>query len=270
MRKDMSCGQARIGWRAAALLTAAALGLQGCYSALPQALTYPMTTQHHMQAVQHWQMLAEDVADQLAEHKVWKKGMPVYVDGGPDPSPFNQAFTTFLEKELLGRGAMVSEQAEGALLIHYTTQVVPFASDRAQLKPGTFTLIGAGIAVSRLDGIGDPAFMAAAAAGGILADVLAGYVTSVTDTDLLFSVSIYDGALLQYRSTSVYYIDDADGRQYETMTALALAPGVLASDVTEDSFRYAELACAEQHRIAVPRSEQHDGPTRIYFECVDR
>jgi hypothetical protein len=112
--------------------------------------------------------------------------------------------------------------------------------------------------------------MGAAVAGGVLADMLAGYVTSVTDTDLLFSVSIYNGSELQYRSTNVYYIDDADWRQYETMTASIVAPAILASDATEESFQYAELNCAEQHRIAVPRSEPHDGPTRIYFECVDR
>ncbi len=198
---------------APALLGLAALLLTGCQSQLPMAGTYPLHMQQKMQAAHHWDVLAEDVAEQVAEaldERVEMRLLPIDVVA-EDEGPFSEVFTELLMSRLVQRGLQVSSAREGVVALRFKVQVV-LHGDRSQRPvPGALTAIGAGVSVARdvsLD------WLYGAVGLGLLADIGAGYLATHSDHEVVVTTALLHKNRFVVRSSDIYYINDQDYLHY--------------------------------------------------------
>ena len=132
-------------------------------SRIPGPTTHPFTQQRKMQAVEHWGVLAGDVASRLNRELVVYDYLdtPVFVKQtcGDDATPcqpnqtstFNEAFRDLLITNLVNYGIQTrSAPDDRALTVNYKVQVVYHRGPRIRSYfPGTFTMLSAAILVLR-------------------------------------------------------------------------------------------------------------------------
>ncbi len=199
-------------WLALVLLLL--LGIAGCASQIPVAGTYESTTQPKMQAAEHWNVLAADVADVVEDSFLERddlEGIPLFVPP-PGERAFSQVFYRLLLSQLVSRGIQVSVQEEDTLTLDYRVLTVKH-SERFQRPPmGTFTALPLGIIASRalnMDGL-----LNAALAAGVVADVAVGNWGMYSKNEVIISTSLtYNNRYVSHQS-SIYYINDPDWAQY--------------------------------------------------------
>ena len=117
----------RVGVCSAGVLVAA-LSV-GCSTLdVPRADNYPATGQKKARAMHHWDVLADDVAQRVAEKiAAWPQGEePIYVSV-PDQSSFNQSFLKLLRVRLLDRGVPLAT-GPSRVELQIQTQVVQHLS----------------------------------------------------------------------------------------------------------------------------------------------
>ncbi len=205
------------------LLFAMALAAaSGCVRS-PQPETYPFTTQQKMQAAHHWDVLANDVANQI-NNELIRRGYletPVYVrhicgndaECGPGTAfPFDEAFNDLLTTQLVNFGVpTLAENDDSGLVVNYKVQLL-FHSDppRQWPRPGVLTALTGGIIVLR-NAPDEVVALAAAAATDILR------ATSVVNGryEVIISTSIVDNNVYLMRKSDIYYINDPDFWQYQ-------------------------------------------------------
>ncbi|NJB66544.1 outer membrane murein-binding lipoprotein Lpp [Desulfobaculum xiamenense] len=202
-----------------AAVVLAGLGLAGCNSQIPVASTYPMKTQRTMQAAQHWGVLADDVAAQVAKALDDRVELRLLaIDVKPETEgPFAEVFRELLRSRLVYEGLQVADRDEGQLVLRYKVQVVKHGSRFQRTPPGLLTLLGAGVAVSR--DLGADAIYAAGA-GGLLADVAVGHLAPHSAHEVVVTSGLVWHNRFVTHSSDIYYINDADSGHYGT----ALAP----------------------------------------------
>lgn len=195
------------------LLLAAAL-LAGCRSQLPLASSYPMTTQHKMQAAEHWNILAADVAERVAQavgDRVELRLLAIDVDS-EQSGPFNDVFKELLKSQLVFRGLQVAEREENQLELKYKVQMVKHGQRFQRPPPGLLTAIGAGVAVAR-DHLTVKSIYAAAPLG-LLADVAIGSLSFHSDHEVIITTELVWRNRYVMHASDIYYINDPDYRQY--------------------------------------------------------
>lgn len=174
----------------------------GC-APVPEPSGYGHTTQATMQSVQHWQVLADDVADQIRRHFDSPEESEVrrfYVNKGDVNTPFARGFHDLLISSMVEEGMLVSDQDfDGVTKIDYDVQVVNHKANRGKGRPGTGlgNLLREGIVVFR--------------------DVVTlGAVSSekVPHSEVLISVSILERNTFLMHRTDSYYINDPDFAHY--------------------------------------------------------
>ncbi len=204
------------------LLSVTALASIGGCIRTPQPETYPFSTQQKMQAAHHWDVLANDVADQI-NNELIRRGYletPVYVnhscgkadDCGPDAAfPFDEAFNDLLTTQLVNFGVpTLAGNDDSGLVVNYKVQVVFHRSPPRQWpRPGVLTSLTAGIIVMR-NAPDEILALAAAAATDTLR------ATSVVNGhyEVIISTSIVDNNVYLMRKSDIYYINDTDFWQY--------------------------------------------------------
>lgn len=197
-----------------ALLTAL-----GCASRVPVAVNHSLTTQKKAKAAHHWDVLAEDIAQQtklaLSDPKKPFPKQPIYIRPGGD-SAFDTAFRNFLITRLVNQGVAVTAEPRDALAISYDTQLVRHDSDRYTHIPGTLTTLAAGVWVIRDLAAGAAADAAPATLGlTALADYALGhYAGGATHTELIVTTTILDHAHYLFRKSDIYYLEDEDTGLY--------------------------------------------------------
>lgn len=200
----------------------------GC-SRIPQPVGYPYQEQQKMQAAQHWDVLANDVADQinsaLIEHGYLNT--PVYVkhacgqpdDCGPGATfPFDEGFNDLLTTQLVNFGVptRVAED-KNSLVAEYKVQVVYHQTDRFQSpRPGVITALTAGIMVFR-----NAPWELATLAGAAAADVLLSTTVVSGHFEVIITTSIVNDNLYVMRKSDIYYINDPDFWQYQQNNSVA-------------------------------------------------
>ena len=200
-------------WTAAVFLALAAMLLSGCRSQLPLATTYPMSGQRKMQAAQHWDVLAEDVAEQVAEamdDRVEMRLLPIDVVA-EDEGPFSEVFAELLKSRLVQEGLQVASAREGVVALRFKVQVILHGTRAQRPTPGVLTVIGAGVSVARDVSVD---WLYGAAGVGLLADLGAGYLTSHSDHEVVVTTSLLHKNRFVVRSSDIYYINDQDYRHY--------------------------------------------------------
>ncbi|KAB2887537.1 MAG: hypothetical protein F9K32_19555 [Desulfobulbaceae bacterium] len=204
----------------------------GC-SRIPGPTTHPFTQQRKMQAVEHWGVLAGDVASRLNRELVVYDYLdtPVFVKQtcGDDATPcqpnqtstFNEAFRDLLITNLVNYGIQTrSTPDERALTVNYKVQVVYHRGTRIRSYfPGTFTMLSAAVLVLREA----PDELIALAGGGLL-DLVNSAYTDYGHYEILITTSIVNAGRYVFRTSDIYYINDDDFWQYQENMA---QPGII-------------------------------------------
>lgn len=200
--------------------------LAGCavpFSPTPTATNFPTSSQQKLQAASHWNVIAQDVARQLASNL--KNRQPVYVSQDQNKTPFERAFSANLISALVAEGFTVQKAPAGALRVDIDTQAIPFSANRpGTIFAGNTTALAAG--VWALHNASAGAILASAAvAADAYKIVESEFATGpVPRMELMITSSVGDDATYIARQVNTYYVADADSHLY--MPAPAPVPPV--------------------------------------------
>lgn len=197
------------------LLVVTLFVLAGCASQVPIPTGQPISYQAKVKATHHWDLIAEDVAIELAKSLQTDDALKthgIFVTPTVSRIAFNTAFQNFLITRMVNKGLPVAKWSTG-VEVKYETQLVTHGSDRIAYQPGTLTLLAGGLMVARnvaLNLSGDTQALATLAIAG-LGDAAISYTTGpATKTELIVTTSLTYNNRFVMRKTDVYYIEDAD------------------------------------------------------------
>ena len=111
------------------LLTLLALtgSLTACSTSRPLATEPPLYEQQKVQAVDHWDNIANTVATRVQKSLSERRDLinkPIYVQP-PNDRPFSMAFYNLLRTRLVSKGMQVSDKREAdSLVLNYSVQTV--------------------------------------------------------------------------------------------------------------------------------------------------
>lgn len=186
----------------------------------PIPANFAQTNQQHLQAVEHWSIIAQDLASQtvvaLEKHKL--SDMPIYVKYPPVKTEFSVAFHDFLIEDLVKKGMRVSRSNTNSTVIEYKVQAIEFSSYRDLALVGTkakWTTVGAGILVVR--DVLRKNFSSKAT------DIMSGAMLydfwnadgGAPKLELLVSSSIVDKNIYLMKTTDIYYANVDDKELYD-------------------------------------------------------
>jgi len=191
----------------------------GCAST-PMPVSHEYSTQKKMQAAHHWDVLANDVAQQVIIRlkDADLNNRPVYVRQVLDTSlsEFTQGFQDLLLTHLVNHGLKVlTEKDEKALIVEYKAQAIYHKSSRTAGKTGKLALLTAGILVIR-DAFkyGEAVEQIAAVAGTVLGISAIDELTARPHSEVIMTTSVLDKSTYILRKTDIYYINDEDFWHY--------------------------------------------------------
>jgi len=220
----------------AALLLGAVLLLGAC-ARIPQPATYPFSDQQKMQAAQHWDVLANNTADQINRELI-RSGFletPLYVKhtcGRPDPcapgatTPFDEGFNDLLVSQLVNFGIPTQEKPDSrGLTVEYKVQVLYHQSGRIKrIWPGVLTALTGAVIVLQ-----DAPWEAIALAAAVAGDLAGGTQVINGHYEVIVSTSIVHDNIYLMRKSSIYYINDPDFWHYQPRSPAATIPLVSGS-----------------------------------------
>jgi hypothetical protein len=208
-------------------VTLSALFLVGCSARpIPLATSYESTTQHRMQAVHHWDVLAEHVALQVKDRidvefpkdlNTLQPPVLITTSANRDKTPFGKAFQNLLRTQLLNRGVNVVTSADfiDTLILDYDMQVVRHKDRRLRYPlPGLFSALMAGAYLLVEEKINPIAGISAIAISADVASGLNYYLPGETNTEVLINVSMTKGPQFLFSHSSMYYINTGDYDHY--------------------------------------------------------
>ena len=207
-------------------------------SRIPEPIGYDYSQQHKMQAGQHWDILAADIANEINKELIINDYLdtPVYIREtcGDENSPcasnkttlFNESFRDLLISQLVNLGVPTNAVLdEKAIIVNYKAQTVFHQTNRVRtLRPGLLTAITAGIMVFR----NAPAEMIAILTAGAIDFTNATYVQN-GHFEVIITTSMIAKQRYLYRNSSIYYINDKDSWHYQqpgTPVEIELTAGV--------------------------------------------
>ena len=196
----------------------------GCASRIPEPIVHPYSQQPKMEASQHWQVLAADLADRINNELIItdniNKAVSVKETCGNDAHPcaanetssFNEAFHDLLVTNLVGFGIPTKPQAdEETLTINYKVQTVRHSSERLRtLQPGILTGLSAAIVVLR----NAPSELVNLAIGTAF-DIANANFTTHGHYEVIITTSVMSGSKYFFRASDIYYINDRDFWHYQ-------------------------------------------------------
>lgn len=199
----------------ASFIIAVLFFLFGCASRVPVAANFPLTTQKKVKAAHHWDVLADDIAQQtqiaVRDHKVDLGDEPLYIKPMKSKTEFNSAFRNFLITRMVNRGLPVSTDPTEGVAITYDTQLLRHESSRYTHIPGTLTALATGIWVLR-DAVGAASSAVPVTLGlsGLADYALGHYAGGATHTELIVTTTIVSDDRYVFRRSDIYYIEDED------------------------------------------------------------
>lgn len=196
-----------------AMAVAAGLILSGCatrYTPAPLAANFPTTKQAKLQATYHWGIVANAIERQLAAQLKKTPTRPVFINVPADPNPFQRALATQLTTSLVNDGFTVARAPAGALKIDLDVQTLTFAANRRQYNSYF------GQRVPLADGVWMAQELTAPRLENEPLDPLdSEYAPGATPrTEIIVTISVSDQYRYLARSTSAYYVADADYALY--------------------------------------------------------
>ena len=163
-------------------LLALSTGLVGCTTEIPVATSFPRTAQNQMQAAQHWNFVASDVAKRLQLALISpesKQRIVLYVKPHSSNSTFSKAFHQMLSTQLLQHGFGVTEDASKGYPLSYDIQPVAYKErGTPPAGPGSYA-----------------------------------------DHEVIVTTAVMSGSRDLARMNDVYYVNDNNYRQYLATSA---------------------------------------------------
>lgn len=213
--------------------------LYGCGARVPEPVPHPYSSQEVMQASEHWQILAADLANRINNEMILSGNIDraVYVKEtcGNDKEPcnphetsaFNEAFRDLLITNLFSYGIPTNKIGGGeAIEVQYKVQVVRYRAQRVRtIKPGVLTALSAAIVVLR--NAPTDAIILATGAG---LDVLNSSLTGKSDHEVIITTSLIDQNQYLFRASDIYYINNRDSFHYQQSTPAAKTINLSARD----------------------------------------
>ena len=197
--------------------------VSGC-SRIPEPVGYEYSTQEKMQAVHHWNVLANHLSSRINNELIRSDFLnaSVFVKEtcGDDKTPcekgttseFNEGFRDLLITELVGFGIPVSAVPDSeAITVNYKVQVVRHNTKRLRtVKPGVITSLTTAVAVAQNI---SSEFLAITLAAG--ADYINTTYARKTDIEVIITTSMVFRNKYFFRSSDLYYINSADYHHYQ-------------------------------------------------------
>lgn len=204
------------------LLLTVIWGLASCKSTssthnAPIPDDFSVTAQQHVQAVEHWSNIANDLVRQtviaLEKHKLTH--VPVYVKHPPVKSDFAVAFHDFLINDLVKKGIKVNRVNLNNTVFEYKIQSVEFNSDRhfpSLSKSGQETILPNGIVVRRnvSESKNSLQSQTETAQSGQHS-----WGNRAPKLELLISSAIVDNNIYLMKTTDIYYANHDDKSLYQ-------------------------------------------------------
>lgn len=221
------------------------LGLGGC-TARPMAVSAPMAPQPLLQSAGQWQVVAEDVASAISAHLEFQMGRKVPVQlymMRRDDTLFADAFLNAVTTRLVQKGHLVAVDARPDVT-SVGIDVLTVKSNAPRIDsapiPGPMTLLAAGVGVaSALSGGTLSKFPWGITAGAALAGMeMWNNKAPETDTEMILTVSIAREGFYTFRTSAVYYVNEADIWQYIGTGGATGARGVNLNSVPQGTVRY--------------------------------
>ncbi|MBU1232137.1 MAG: hypothetical protein KKD01_01480 [Proteobacteria bacterium] len=196
--------------------------LSGC-TRIPQPASYAYSEQQKMQAAQHWDILASDVANQINNQLISSdyldKAVFVKATCGSDAVPcdqgetsqFNEGFRDLLITRLVHFGVPTSiEKKLSDIEVDYKVQVIYHSTSRSSLPPGALTVLTTAVSVLRsVPG----EIQAIATAVGL--DIFNAAAPSVGHYEVIITTSMVADEKYLFRTSDIYYINDPDFWHYQ-------------------------------------------------------
>lgn len=197
--------------------------ISGC-NTIPTPISHDYQEQKILQAAKHWDILAADLANKINNELIRNDFLnaAVYVKAtcGSDSSPcetaqtsqFNEGFRDLLLTQLVNYGIPTStEKGRDIIVIDYKVQVVLHSEGRVPRPPtGTVTGLTATISVLR----NAPSQLLAIAVAGAY-DYYTGVKALNSNYEIVISTSMVSKKKYIFRSSDIYYINDADFWHYQ-------------------------------------------------------
>lgn len=209
-------------WSMALVISALCLGLGGC-SGRPVAVSVPMKPQRVLQSAGQWQVVADDVASAISAHLEFQLGNKVPVQlymMRKGDTLFADAFLNAVTTRLVQEGHLVPVDARPDIVsVGIDVLTVKSSGPRiaADPFPGPLTLLAAGVGVASWLSGGELAKFPWGISAGVAA---VGYEMlrskpQETDTEMILTVSVERGGFYTFRTSAVYYVNEADLWHYE-------------------------------------------------------
>ncbi|WP_291322135.1 hypothetical protein [Desulfonatronospira sp.] len=194
-------------------------------SQVPVPTGYSLTTQKKMQAMQHWEVLAEDVAcrieDSLEMRAIAKGRYSIYV-APPGSTPFEKAFYNLLLTKMVHKGMRVSRSEGGAMVLSFDLELVRHSRRVIRTQRGVYKSLAPGMFVRRQEpGKASPSTIRPQEylVAGAQVNVEAGaYTPEVPSMEVMVTTSLTLNDNYIMRDSSIYYINDTDWDHYKQHT----------------------------------------------------
>lgn len=210
-------------WLLKIALTIPLLIISGCFSRIPEPVAYPASQQQKMQASNHWQVLAADVASRINRELIVSDYLSAAVFiretcGDEDhpckshtTSSFDEAFRDLLITSLVNIGVPVlTKENDDSFKVNYKVQLVSHRANRIPtIKPGLITAGSILITVFR----NVPHEISSIFTTAILELANQNLVTS-GKYEIIITTSININGDYLYRGSDMYYINHKDSDHY--------------------------------------------------------
>jgi hypothetical protein len=203
------------------LLIFSSITISGC-SQTPVPVSYPYSTQKQMQAARHWEIVAQDLTNDMLKliPGEEQEGLRIYVPL-VDASSFSQAMRSFLVTEMTRSGITVASNPEDGIPLYWSVQSVTHNASRSfkRLPPGIGLAAGAlGYGVYKLwtDSTEFAKSLVLGATGEFLVqeeDIFHSF-GSLPRNEIIVNVTLRKDNEIHYRLTNTYYIQDLDKNHY--------------------------------------------------------
>lgn len=195
-----------------------------CSSRLPEPITYPYSQQHKMQASEHWEILARDLANRINNELILSDNIETAVYVKPtcgdeshpcsanETSTFNEAFRDLLITGLYDYGIPTqSKPAAEAIEVLYKVQVVRHNTNRTRsLQPGILTTLSSAVLVLR----NAPSELILLASG-VASEIANTSYTTNGHYEVIITTSMIEKGKYLFRASDIYYINDNDFNHYQ-------------------------------------------------------
>jgi hypothetical protein len=199
----------------------------GC-ARTPLPSSYRLTTQQDMESAHHWDVLAEDVAEQIRVEVAGAKAQvfPLHVKPSQD-SPFGQGFHNMLLTRLVNKGVrMVAQKIEKTVDVTYDVQVVYHRKKPPAIRPLAAAILAAEVLVVRDVFLYRDATRALAAIAGAvvgnsaLEEASPGFFTGrEPNTEIIITTSMVHDNAYVLRKTDCYYTNIREAYLYEVASS---------------------------------------------------